>query len=477
MLGTFPTHESRVNLPALLRLSRSSSSPSRANGQPDGERHRTSRAEKISYCLVCFLYALGPSLMDIFLSPMCREVVGNLMRGMGWSTDGHLFSYLYALTLSAYAFSKCGSAPFIGHLSDRLGRRRTLSFTLLVTGICLLLTGHCTTWLSLLLCRLFTGLFANGGLLTAYAADIAVSMTDRTSLFSYFITSWAFARVFAAYIFPIVGENIKVCCLSAFACEVLAALIAHFTFLRNAVECTAPSVQSLNVLTILRDRPSFRRAFRDMMKDKLLFRLFITSLLTPRIDVAAYLWQKFHEGPSAVGYIKAIESMTVILVPLTPAISILSRNLGYTGTAVVCSSLIACCWIGIVEVSTMSQLYAMVFVRSLIHTIYEPSTKSIMMESARALKKKEQIGSFAGLQQTMKGAAQVMGSFWGSYLASRSAYTPLYLSCIVSVANALVIYRSAHNPTDMAQDGPEAGSLKRTDKRVAMVGKEPKKDI
>lgn len=97
------------------------------------------------------------------------------------------------------------------------------------------------------------------------------------------------------------------------------------------------------------------------------------------------------------------------------------------------------------------------FVRSLIHTIYEPSTKSIMMESARALKKKEQIGSFAGLQQTMKGAAQVMGSFWGSYLASRSAFTPLYLSCMVAIANALVIYASAHGPSDLPADEPDRG--------------------
>ncbi len=47
-----------------------------------------------------------------------------------------------------------------------------------------------------------------------------------------------------------------------------------------------------------------------------------------------------------------------------------------------------------------------VLVRSAISTIYEPSIKSIVMDSAKA-RKKEQIGSFAGLQQTMKGLAQV----------------------------------------------------------------------
>ena len=38
----------------------------------------------------------------------------------------------------------------------------------------------------------------------SYAADIASSIKDRTTLFSYFITAWAFARVAAAWIFPMV---------------------------------------------------------------------------------------------------------------------------------------------------------------------------------------------------------------------------------------------------------------------------------
>jgi|MDSY01.2.fsa_nt_gb hypothetical protein len=69
------------------------------------------------------------------------------------------------------------------------------------------------------------------------------------------------------------------------------------------------------------------------------------------------------------------------------------------------------------------------------------------MDSARA-RKKEQIGSFAGLQQTMKGAAQVMGSFWGSFYASQnwSAYAPLYLSSLVATANAVIIYDICCSP-------------------------------
>ena len=168
--------------------------------------------------------------------------------------------------------------------------------------------------------------------------------------------------------------------------------------------------------------------------------LFITSLLTPRIDVAAFLWQKFQQGPSSVGYIKAVESVTVILVPLTPAIPLLTRRLGYSGASVACAMLMALCWLGITNVRSMKELYVMVFLRSAISTIYEPSIKSILMNSAKA-RKKEQIGSFSGIQQSMKGMSQVMGSFWGSFLAGySSADVPVSLSALVNLANAAIIH-------------------------------------
>ena len=182
---------------------------------------------------MCFFYALGPSLIDIFLARLCKETVRIFLRDNTWPEEGYVFAYLYALTLSAYAFSKCGAAPFVGHLSDLYGRRNTLTTTLLVTALCLLATGYCRSWMSLIICRLLTGLCANGGLLTAYAADIAFgSIADRTVLFSYFITAWAFARVAAAWIFSVIGEDgeVQLCCAVAFASEMLAAALTATCF-------------------------------------------------------------------------------------------------------------------------------------------------------------------------------------------------------------------------------------------------------
>lgn len=100
-----------------------------------------------------------------------------------------------------------------------------------------------------------------------------------------------------------------------------------------------------------------------MMRDRLVALLFITSLLMPRIDIAAYLWQKFRQGPSAVGYIKAVESVTVIIVPLTAVIPFSTGRLGHAGCAVACSALMALSWLLMVGVRSTHQLYVMVSFR------------------------------------------------------------------------------------------------------------------
>jgi hypothetical protein len=98
-------------------------------------------------------------------------------------------------------------------------------------------------------------------------------------------------------------------------------------------------------LSFLRQRPSFRIAFREMMRERLVLLLFVTSLLTPRIDVSAFVWHQFRQGPSAVGYIKALESMTVILVPLSGVIPAATQRLGHAAAAVACAALMAMCWL------------------------------------------------------------------------------------------------------------------------------------
>lgn len=80
----------------------------------------------------------------------------------------------YGLVMSGYYLTKMISAPWIGFLSDRMGRRQALVVTLLGGALSFLVTklwGQYSIQ-GLILCRLLMGCFAaNGALMHAYIRD------------------------------------------------------------------------------------------------------------------------------------------------------------------------------------------------------------------------------------------------------------------------------------------------------------------
>ena len=96
------------------------------------------------------------------------------------AAHAHVSAYAYAILVSAYAFAKAVSSPYVGDLSDRFGRRRVLVATLVCTGLALLLCGRAERFATVLVVRLLTGCVANGGLLTARATDVATTHAQRT---------------------------------------------------------------------------------------------------------------------------------------------------------------------------------------------------------------------------------------------------------------------------------------------------------
>lgn len=88
----------------------------------------------------------------------------------------------YGLVMSGYYFTKMISAPWIGFLSDRAGRRQALVVTLLGGALCFFLTkiwGQYSIH-GVILCRLLMGCFAaNGALMHAYIRDTVSRSTTK----------------------------------------------------------------------------------------------------------------------------------------------------------------------------------------------------------------------------------------------------------------------------------------------------------
>lgn len=428
LAARFPTAISRQNLSQLASPRRSPRSPRRAVWEDLWDR------EVVAYAVVSFCYALGQSLYDIFQSQQAKQMTTQLLKKHAIEDDeGYMAAYAYAILVSAYAFAKAVSSPYVGFLSDRFGRRPILVATLVCTALALLLCGRATTFSGVLACRLFTGCVANGGLLTARATDMATSHMRRTRLFALFTTSWAVARVVAACLMKVMKMDLGGACALACCCELVAAFIAAFSF----KEQLTPRHAARKLPEAPKTRPSLRALAREVLSERLAYALFITALCTPRVDAASFVWKRFGAGPEAVGVLKALEAVAVVVVSLTPASQALQFRFGGAGAAVVAAGCVSGGWLGIAAAPTMTVFYILVFLRSCCAALYDPAARSLCFQ--RATSSSQKSGSLMGIQNSMKGATQVFGSWLGAYLTSLSVALPLFVSAAASVANAFNI--------------------------------------
>lgn len=121
--------------------------------------------------IILFLDTFGYALLfpSLFLDP------GNQLLPL--NTQETTFHILLGAMLMAYPLSQFFGATFFGNLSDRFGRKRILSLTILGTiigDICSALSLHANSYTCLLLSQLFTGFFA---------ANLAICMAIMADLF------------------------------------------------------------------------------------------------------------------------------------------------------------------------------------------------------------------------------------------------------------------------------------------------------
>lgn len=395
------------------------------------------RAELIGFAAVCFTYALGQSLYDMFQSSQVKASTAS------WSAGGHS---AYAVSVSAYSLAKVVSSPYVGHMSDRFGRRKVTCLALLCTGLCWQLCGLVSSFWPVLACRLAMGCVATGGLLTARATDVAVDHAQRTRLFSVFTTAWAGARIIAAIVIKLSQADVHRACRAASFCGYFSSILACVAF--GATPC--PQNQRSRCEQARRcarmggparkhKKPSFRSLAREMLSERLAFLLFVNALLTPRVDAAAFVSKQFSAGPDAVGSLKAVEAVAVVTVSLFDG----ARFFGETSSTAACAAvLVSLGWLGVATAPSLAALYPLVLVRGLFAAVYDPVARSIVFARAE---RDEHSGSFVGLQQSLKGATQVSSAWLGAYLTSLDVSAPLAVSAVCSLANAAAFALDAAN--------------------------------
>ncbi|CAM9952035.1 unnamed protein product, partial [Phaeothamnion confervicola] len=138
----------------------------------------------------------------------------------------------YGLVMSGYYATKMVSAPLIGFMSDRWGRRQALMVTFAGCSVTFFLTmaiGQHSI-IGLIMCRLLMGCFAaNGALMHAYVRD-TVPSEWQASAFAQHSAAWGLAYAAASPILGYLKEEATPCLAFASVCMCVATVVVWLQF-------------------------------------------------------------------------------------------------------------------------------------------------------------------------------------------------------------------------------------------------------
>jgi len=131
---------------------------------------------------------------------------------------------LAGLSVAVFALTYMISAPLLGHLADRIGRRRMLTCCLLGFASANLLTASAANYAWLLLARLFAGAAAAGVSPSLYALVSVMAPADRRA-------TWLAIVVSGLLVSLSLGASIGGLAGASFGWPVIFAILAGFTLL------------------------------------------------------------------------------------------------------------------------------------------------------------------------------------------------------------------------------------------------------
>lgn len=111
----------------------------------------------------------------MFLPDLQLRVQQLAARHLGLAPDSHdtRIGIMVGLSLAVFSFAQLLTAPFLGRLSDRIGRRKVLLVTTVLSTISYVVYAHATSLEWIFVARIFGGIgAANLGVAFAYIADV-----------------------------------------------------------------------------------------------------------------------------------------------------------------------------------------------------------------------------------------------------------------------------------------------------------------
>ncbi len=138
------------------------------SSHPKNGKFRLSPLIAIFLTVFIDLVSFGLFIPDLQLRGRAMAIQ---LLGVG-ATPGQI-GLLTGFTLAVFSIAQLATAPFLGGLSDRIGRRKILLFTSALTVISYVIYAHAEAYWAILLSRAISGVAAaNLGVAFAYVADV-----------------------------------------------------------------------------------------------------------------------------------------------------------------------------------------------------------------------------------------------------------------------------------------------------------------
>jgi DHA1 family tetracycline resistance protein-like MFS transporter len=347
--------------------------------------------------------------------------------------------------LTAYSAVQFVSAPFLGRLSDRIGRRPVLLVSLTGSALSLALTGLAHSLWLLLAGRALAGLFG-GSIATAqaYVADVT-RPEERARYMGLLGASVGLGFVFG----PAIGAGFSGLGFAAAAFFAAALAAANLVYTYFAVPESRP-VGSRAGAGRSASRTGIAAAFRRPAIARIVASIFLTTFAFVGLETTLALFSQRRFGLGVRGYGLAFTYVGVVVALVQGGLlGRLSRRYGERSLATSGAALMAIAFVFLAAAPDLAAALAALSLLALGQGLVTPSLSSLLSRESHA----DEQGSTLGVGQSMAAGARAVGPLVAGGLYDLGIALPYVLGALLALCVAcLLAQQAAPADTPVLQD-------------------------
>ncbi len=324
------------------------------------------------------------------------------------------------LLIASFSFFQFLSSPILGKLSDRIGRKPVITFSLVLSSISYVIFAFAPNYWIALFSRCIGGI--GGGSISAaqaYIADVT-EKSERTKGMGLIGTAFGLGFVFGPFIggmlstFGYIVPNLSAAGFSFIA------LILTRIFLTESLKNKTQFSLKLKDLTFSFETTRFNKAFSNVYVGKflLIFFLITFSIANTYGVIPIFAYRYLHFTDREIGYIYAVIGIIGVIFQ-GYLIGILTRQFGEKIILLAGMTLMS---VGLLFIPLTVKLYLMMWFFVILISIGLALINPTILSLISKLTSPFEQGEVLGVNQSMGSLGRVIGPLWGGVAFNTFGY-------------------------------------------------------